>query len=263
MNTKINKGLSTKDILVIGDTQVTPGSSVKHIEALARYIWKHKPATVVHIGDNWDFQSLSFYASAQEKEGRRLVDDLEVGRDALAIITDYIAERNAKAKKKKYTPELHFIMGNHEQRFHKMLAANPHLIGLVDLEGMIEDAGWEVHPFLFPLWKDGICFNHYMPNPMSGKAIGGTMDNKLNKHPHSFVHGHQQQYQFARRQTLDGKPHFGVCAGSFYLHDEDYRGSCNTEIRGFVHLKNFTNRYEHSDYDADFVSVERLLAMYS
>jgi len=98
-----------------------------------------------------------------------------------------------------------------------------------------------------------------MPAAASGKPVGGGIENKLNKFPHSFVHGHQQQYQFARRQNLMGKPHFGVCAGSFYMHDEDYRGANNTEIRGFAHLKSYTNRYDYKDNDVEFISLERLL----
>jgi hypothetical protein len=102
------------DIVVIADTQVIKGAPIDHLTALAKYIWKHKPAHVVHIGDNWDFESLSFYASSLEKEGRRLVDDLQSGREALAIVSDYITKRNKKAKQKKYEPTLDFIMGNHE-----------------------------------------------------------------------------------------------------------------------------------------------------
>ena len=94
---------------------------------------------------------------------------------------------------------------------------------------------------------------------MSGRPFGGTIENKLNKFPHSFVHGLQQHYHFGRRQNLQGKPHFGVCAGSFYLHNEGYRGANNTEIRGFTHLKGFINRYGYQDYDVEFVSLERLL----
>jgi hypothetical protein len=43
------------------------------------------------------------------------------------------------------------------------------------------------------------------------------------------------------------------------MHDEAYRGANNTEIRGFVHLHSFTNRYDFQDYDVNFVSLERLL----
>jgi len=251
-----------RDIVVIADTQVTPKAPLDHLYALARYIWKHRPKHIIHIGDNWDFESLSYYNTALKQEGRRLKDDLEAGEFALNIIPMYIRYKNAIAKKKKYKPLFNFITGNHEMRLNRMVEENPHLVGMVDLDQMIEDSGWNVNEYLYPLWLDGIAFNHYMPNPESGKAIGGGIENKLNKHPHSFVHGHQQKYQYGRRQTLDGKPHFGVCAGSFYIHDEEYRGSCNTEIRGFVHLKNFTNRYDFSDYDIDFVSLERLMEMH-
>jgi len=250
------------DIVVIADTQVIKSAPLDHMHALAKYIWKHKPAHVVHIGDNWDFESLSFYATPYEKEGRRLVDDLQAGRDALSIITDHIQTRNKIEKRKKYSPSLDFIMGNHEYRLEKLVNANPHLVGLVDLDQMITDLGWEVHKFLHPLWIGATCFNHYMPNPMSGKPVGGGIENKLNKFPHSFVHGHQQQFQFARRQNLRGKPHFGACAGSFYMHNEAYRGADNTEIRGFLHLKEFPNRFGYLDHDVEFISLERLLDEY-
>ena len=251
-----------RDIVVIADPQVTPDSPTDHLYAVAKYIWHNKPAHVVHIGDHWDFPSISSYNTAYEQEGRRLADDLIAGAKALDIINDYLRMKNAKAKRKAYKPTLDFIIGNHEQRLDRLLNNNPYLHGMVDMQAMIEKAGWTVHPFLQPLWINGIAFNHYMQNPMSGRAIGGSIENKLNKHSHSFVHGHQQQYQFGRRQTLDGRPHFGVCAGSFYLHDESYREGANTEIRGFVHLKAFTNRYGFQDYDVDFVSIERLLEMY-
>lgn len=250
------------DIVVIADTQITNAAPVEHLHSLARYIWKHKPAHIVHIGDHWDFESLSFYASQEDKEGRRLIDDLQAGRRALKIITDYIDERNRIEKRKKYAPTMDFIMGNHENRLARMVSAQPHLIGIIDLESMISKMGWTVHEFLDPLWIGDICFNHFMPNQQSGRPVGGGIENKLNKFPHSFVHGHQQQFQYARRQNLQGKPHFGVCAGSFYIHDEEYRGACNTEIRGFVHLKPFTNRYKFLDHDVEFISLERLLEAY-
>ena len=252
---------ATNDIVVIADTQVTPTSSLVHMQALARYIWKHKPKAIVHIGDNWDFESLSSYSPELEREGRRLKDDLLAGARALDIVTDYIRMKNRKMKSKAYKPEFHFIMGNHENRLNRYVQNHPVLDGIIDLEEMITNAGWTVHDFLDPHWIDNIAFIHYLPNSASGRPIGGSAMNKLNKFPHSFVHGHQQQYQFERRQSMDGRPHFGVCAGSFYIEDESYRGPAgNTEIRGFVHLKSFINRYEYQDYDTDFVSLERLLA---
>ena len=250
------------DMLVIADTQVDKDSPTEHLESLSRYIWKHKPAHIIHIGDHWDFPSLSTYASLAEKEGRRLIDDMDGGIKAFDLIMQVTNERNLTSNRKKYSPNLHFIMGNHENRLQRFIDEHPILIGLIDLDGIIRDKGWTTHKFLDPLWIEGVCFLHYMPNPESSRPVGGSIENKLNKFPHSFIHGHQQKFQYGRRQNLEGKPHFGVCAGSFYVHDESYRGANNTEIRGFVHLKSFENRYKFLDFDVEFVSLERLLEEY-
>ncbi len=251
------------DILVIADTQISPESDVSHIEALSKYIWEHKPAHIVHIGDHWDFPSLSFYAKQVDKEGQRLIHDLQAGADALAMVMAYSEERLLRAKgKASYSPQLHFCTGNHEVRLFRMLENNPHLLGLVDLPKMISDAGWKYYEFLEPLIINEVVFRHYLVNPQTGKPVGGGIENKLNKTQYSFVHGHQQQYQYARRQNTLGKPHFGVCAGSFYITDEKYRGFENTEIRGFTHMRVFTNRYGYTDYDVEFVSLERLMENY-
>jgi hypothetical protein len=249
------------DIVVIADTQVDNMSPTEHLAALSRYIWKHKPAHIVHIGDHWDFPSLSSYASQLEAEGRRLYDDLEGGFAAFKLIMAETTKRN-KGVQNEYTPNTHFLMGNHENRLNRFIQQQPVLQGFFNLESFIKSEGWEVHDFLNPLWIDDICFMHYMPNPESSRAVGGSIENKLNKFPHSFIHGHQQKYQYGRRQNLQGRPHFGVCAGSFYVHDEDYRGANNTEIRGFVHLKSFENRFGFKDHDVEFVSLERLLHNY-
>jgi hypothetical protein len=250
-----------QDILVIADTQITPNSPVHHLESLAIYIWKHKPDIIVHIGDHWDFESLSTYASPKEAEGKRLYADLQAGFDAFEIIMDYTEYMNLEYETD-YNPQKHFLMGNHENRLKRFISQHPVLEGCFDLNKFVLDQGWEVHEMNVPLWINDICFVHYLENPMSGKPVGGAMEGKLSKFPHSFVHGHQQQHQYARRQNLLGRPHFGICAGAFYPQDEDYRGANNTEIRGFNHLRAFTNRFGYLDYDAEFVSLERLLEKY-
>jgi len=250
-----------KDVVVIADTQVDLESPTSHLYSLSKYIWEHKPSDIVHIGDHWDFPSLSSYASRLMAEGKRLDDDLRGGYDAFKLIMAHVDKMNKKTGEN-YKPAKHFLMGNHEMRLERFIAEHPVLEGCFDLRGFIEGQGWKVHKMNSPIWLHDICFSHYMENPMSGRAVGGSIENKLNKFPHSFVHGHQQQFQYGRRQNLQGKPHFGVCAGSFYMHDEGYRGANNTEIRGFTHLRGFTNRYGHTDHDVEFVSLERLLEKY-
>lgn len=254
-----------RDIVVIADPQVDNNSPLDHIRSLSKYILEHKPATLVHIGDHFDFPSLSHYASSLDREGRRLIDDMKGGFRALKLIMAAVNAYNKSQKKnkqKQYHPDMHFIMGNHENRLQRFIDTNPMLSGFIDLKGQIEHRGWKVHDFLEPCWVDGICFIHFLPNPESSRPVGGGIENKLNKFIHSFVHGHQQKYQYGRRQNMEGRPHFGVCAGSFYMHDEGYRGANNTEIRGFVHLKSFENRYGFLDHDVEFVSMERLLSNY-
>ena len=259
MKKHYNKSL---DKVIIADTQVSQGVDTAHLAALSKYLWEHKPKDIIHIGDHWDFSSLSSFNSPRDQEGKRLTNDINSGIVALKEVTDWISLRNKASKKKAYKPNLNFVMGNHEDRLKRFVDKNPLLEGFYDLPFVINSLGWTVSEYLQPLWLDGICFIHYLPNPESSRAIGGSIENKLNKTPHSFVHGHQQKFQYGRRQNLSGIPHFGVCAGSFYLHNEEYRGANNTEIRGFVHLKYFTNRFGYKDYDVEFVSLERLMQEY-
>ena len=248
-------------IITIADTQVRPGSNLEHLEALAERIWRLKPSTIVHIGDNFDFPSVSYFKKKVDLGTVSLKADIEWGIKALKVITDRINKGNRKAKRRAYKPNLHFIMGNHEFRLQRYLDEHPELRGVWNLSKIIEDLGWTVHEFLEPCFVDNICFIHYLPNPESGKPIGGSIENKMNKTPHSFIHGHQQKFQFARRQRLDMKPHFGACAGSFYLEDEDYRGgkAGNSEIRGYIELHPFKNRNGFHDHDVVFVSMERMM----
>ena len=70
-----------RDHLVIGDTQSKPGTPTEHIEALGNLIVERQPDVIIHIGDNWDMESLSSYDEDTFKmEGRRIEDDIEAGR---------------------------------------------------------------------------------------------------------------------------------------------------------------------------------------
>jgi hypothetical protein len=253
---------TAQDKVIIADTQTKDGSPTIHLEALGRFIWDKKPGYVIHIGDHWDLPSLSTYASKIAQEGQRLYDDLQSGNDAFDLIMKESKMRNFIGKKKQYSPNKKFLKGNHEFRLERYINEHPVLAGCFDIGAWITNQGWEVHEFNVPLFINDVCYVHYLENAMSGRPVGGSMESKLNKFPHSFVHGHQQQHQYASRQNLLGKPHFGACAGSFYLHDEGYRGANNTEKRGFLYMKAFENRYGYLDYDIEFVSLERLLKEY-
>ena len=250
--------------LVIGDTQIRHGLNLDWIHATASYIAKELPNEIVIIGDWFDLESLSSYSSAREREGRRLHRDINAGIEALSILSSAIEDVQEKVRRAKrrgaYRPALVFTMGNHEERLIRYISEHPELDGILpDLTRVIEDYGFVVYPFLKPyIGYNSVYYMHYLASPMSGRPIGGTMDNKLNKVSYSFVHGHQQQFQFAERQQAGGEVQFGICAGAFYEHDEGYKGAQgNTHSRGTVVL-----HHTHNGVDVEFLSCERLKLNY-
>ncbi len=249
-------------ILVIPDTQVTPEVCTKHIEAAGRLIAKEKPETIVVIGDWWDFESLSFFDKGKAvAEGRRLKADIQAGVDAMHLLLDPLRALQAKQKsqnRKVYKPRLVFTWGNHEERLERYMNDNPATLGAFDLKSIIKDFGFEFYDFLEIAEVDNIMFSHYFANPLSGRPWGGMITNKLSKIGRSFVQGHVQTLEYGERYLNNGEHQFGLVAGSFYTHDEAYKGAQgNHHFRGLVKLHNDAQRT-----DVEFVSIDRLMRKY-
>ncbi len=248
---------------VIGDTQITADTDLDVIKAAGNYIVEEQPEEIVMIGDWFDLESLSMYASAQEQEGRRLAYDIAAGVKGMDLLMSPLMTLQAKqknGKRKVYKPKLVFTMGNHEERLRKFISNNPRLEGILpDLTFILEHYGWDVYPFLeVYVGLNNVHYMHYIANPMTGKPLGGSMDSKLNKVTYSFVHGHQQQYQYAERQQAIGNPQFGICVGAFYTHNEKYKGpQGNTHSRGTVIL-----HHHDKGSDAEYISCERIVSNY-
>lgn len=218
-----------------------------------------RPDIVVHIGDHFDMKSLSLYDlpknNRQVFDGNEVMADVAAGRQGLFYLQKALNEHNFKQslmKKARYRPELHFTLGNHEQRADRF----NELKGLVDIPGTLKGAGWTVHPFLKPVEIEGVHFVHYAYNAMSGKPIGGTAEYRLNKLKLSFVQGHEQTFKYAQEYLNDGRKISALVGGSCYLHDEEYKGfQGNNHFRGCFKLHNVHDGM----YDLEQVSVERLL----
>ncbi len=105
-------------ILVIGDTQCKPDEDLSYMSAIGNYIVSKRPDVIVHIGDNFDFPSLSTYDKGKRSfEGRRLKDDIEAGKEGLKLLLSPLKKLQNKQrqnKKKPYSPRLVFTLGNHE-----------------------------------------------------------------------------------------------------------------------------------------------------
>lgn len=232
----------SKKILVIGDTQCKPDVDLAYMSHIGQYIVDKRPDVIVHIGDHFDFQSLSSYDKGKRSaEGRRLILDLEAGHEGMERLMkpmQTLQGQQKRFRKKVYNPEMVFCVGNHEDRFDRMAKDDPALEGFVGTETLnLEQYGWEVSPYLKPHVIQGIHFVHFLANPFTGKPYGGTALNQLKNVGTSFVVGHKQVLDIAMVPTLDGGMRLGLINGACYEHDEEYKGyQGNNHFRGLVML---------------------------
>jgi hypothetical protein len=251
----------TRRHLLIPDTQVRPGTPVEHLRAAANAIVHYKPDVIVHIGDHWDMPSLSSYAQpgSLEKEGSRIRADIDAGNAAWEMLfAPMWAEINRRKEKhrKRWAPRLVYCRGNHEDRLDRTVGNNPQLEGVLSTD-MMETPGFERHPYLEIVDIDGIWYSHYFASTHSGRSVGGSIDNRLNKIGRSFVQGHEQGFLYGTRQFPGSLTRHGLVAGSFYLHDEKYRGlQSNGEWRGIVVLNEVR---DGGNYDVMPLSMGYLL----
>ena len=229
-------------ILVVADTQCRGDVSLEYMSWLGRYLVHKRPDTIVHIGDHHDFPSLSEYDRGKLSfEGRRLKEDLAAGEEGMNRLLGPLRKLQAKQKQDKkrvYNPELHFCLGNHEDRFDRIAKDRPEFEGFLGTENLgLEKAGWTVHPFLKPACIEGIQFVHFLANPFTGKPYGGSALNQLKNVGNSFVVGHKQCLDVAIRPILDGSMQIGIINGACYPHDEAYKGhQGNNHFRGATML---------------------------
>ena len=238
-----------KRLLIIGDTQAKPNLNLDYCKAIGRYIVDKKPDVIVHLGDGWDFPSLSSYDKhTKASEGRRLVEDLAAGDESMRELLKplwALQARQKMNKKKLYSPRLVFTLGNHEDRLNRLFNQNAELEGVVTTpKERLEDMGWEVSDFLVPVEIGGIYFAHYMANPMTGKPYGGTALNIMKTIGRSFVMGHRQTLDIAMRPTINGSQEIGIICGACYPQDEAYKGpQGNNHFRGVVMLHEVENGF--------------------
>jgi hypothetical protein len=231
--------------IVIPDTQCKPGGSLEHLRWAGKYIAERKPDTVIHLGDHWDFPSLSSYEKKGSRwfEGRRVQDDIAAGNQGLDLLMEGMGN---------FRPgRMVLLRGNHEDRLTRFISENPALEGVFGFD-LFNDVshGWEVVPYLQPIEIDGLVFCHYFYNPANGRPYGGNIDTMLRNIGHSFVQGHRQGLSVGRRELSTGHTQRGLVAGSFYEEPEDYRGpQAAFEWRGILVL------HEVADGNYDLMEV--------
>jgi Calcineurin-like phosphoesterase len=247
--------------MVIPDSQVKWGEDYTYLRHIGNYMVEKQPDVVIHLGDFADMESLSSYDQGKKSfEGKRYVKDIKAAEQAMDCLLSPLREYNARAKKnkeKQYKPRLILTLGNHEQRINRAVNDDPKLEGLIKLEDLpYQD--WEVHPFLVPVFVDGVAYCHYFPTGVLGRpaASASAMVSKLHM---SCIAGHQQGKQVAYGKRPDGSTITCIIAGSCYEHDEGYLDhQSNNHFRGIVMLHEVNN----GAYDEMFVSLKYLRKKY-
>jgi hypothetical protein len=251
---------------IIPDTQVKPGVPTDHLGWIGQYLvdkFADEAVVVVHLGDHADMPSLSSYDKGKKAmEGRRVIADIVAANEGFELLNAPLIALNKQRRKSKHrvwTPERHFLMGNHEDRITRAVEDDPSLEGFLSLKLLnYADLGWEVHGFLEPVELDGVSYAHYWYNPMTGRPYGSSIELRLKTIGHSFTMGHQQTLMYGLR-FVGGKSQHGLIAGSCYTHLEDYKGpQGNAHWRGII----VCHEVQNGSYNPMFVSLDYLCRRY-
>jgi len=241
---------------VLPDVQAKPGVCLKHLSYIGQYILDKRPDVIICIGDFCDMESLSSYDKGKKSfEGRRYKKDVAAGKEAMDLLLAPMRAYNERMRShghKQYRPRMVLTLGNHEDRIDRAVNLQPEYDGVISVDDLpYQD--WEVIPYLQTINIDGVCYTHFLANPMSGKPYGGNALNQLTKVGQSFVVGHKQTLEVATRFTLDGTQQWGIIAGACYSHNESYKGpQGNQHWRGCVML----HRVTKGSFDPMFISLD-------
>ena len=250
-------------IAIIPDTQVAPGFPTDHLRWAGQYMVEKRPDVIVHIGDHWDFPSLSSYDKGKKAaEGRRVLEDIRAGQEAMQEFLEPIRQEQHRlevGKRKRWNPRLVFCVGNHEVRMLRHVEANPELEGMLSLDSLgLEEMGWEVYPFLEVVKIEGVLFSHYFTSGIMGRPVSNAKL-LLDKKHMSAVMGHVQDCNVAFAKRGDGVRMTGIFAGIFYQNDFDYLGNQNNDSwRGLWML----HEVKDGAFDHMMVSMEYLHKKY-
>ena len=251
---------------MIPDCQVKSGVPLDHLAALSNYIVHKKPDVIVQIGDFADMPSLSSYDQGKRAgEGTRYESDIKSSRSAMGVLNHAIEEYNNKARRLKfrqYRPRKVLTLGNHENRISKHVNNYPILEGKLSYNDLgYGEFGWEVYDFLRPVEINGILYAHYFPRNAQGRIVQAYRGSpsaalQVRREMQSASAGHLQGLDFAIHQT-GSRRYYGLIAGSFYMHDDDYLTPQGTAYwRGVV----YKNEVHDGEYDPMFVSLNYLLS---
>ena len=239
------------DAYIIPDTQAK--EKVRNpLVPVAHHIADLKPKVVIHLGDHWDFPSLSTYDKGKKSHrARTYVNDVEAGNQQME---DFWAVLLKKWPNYKKECKFVILVGNHEYRRERALEYGPdELAGLMDMLPP-DYSGWKVVPFLEVFTYRGVEFSHYFQNPGSARPIGTARQLIMKRHVSSIA-GHKQGFDYEEMPMGHKKTIQSMIVGSCYYHDESYMAHCNNHYRGTVTLYDMNQgQFDFQRHSLNFLS---------
>lgn len=240
--------------LVIGDPHSDPLWDNDRFGWLGKAINDIAPDVVVCLGDFATLGSLGQYDRGKLRgEGQRLTDDINTCHDALWRINNSMDDVPC---------EKWMCLGNHDDRIARYTNDRPELAGTYTAESLgFEEHGWQVAQFLYELEIDGVVYVHHA-STATGRAVSGKYlgANVLGRYLRSVVvgHSHRLSYQEQRESRT-----FGLSAGCFFEHDEDYATPFQSRDwwRGVVVLKGVVDGYPGGG--VEFIPLDQIQRRYS
>lgn len=254
-------------ILIIPDAHAKPGVSNERFKWLGNFIVDELPDHIVNIGDFFDGPSLSLYDVGKKSfHGRTYKQDVDSVIDAQEKLFRPINDFNVKQrlnKKKKYTPEMTLLVGNHENRINRAINMDSKLDGTISLDDLqYEEFGWTVEPFLKLVDIEGIFMVHYataglLDKPVAGVNIARTALNKVHD---NIAFGHSHLWDYASTSLPNGRKIVAVNVGCYFEHKEEYvsERAQNEWTRGITILHIESREVK----DISFTSLETLKRRY-
>ena len=255
-----------RDHLVIPDDHAHPEDNFRRYEWLGKYIIDNKPEVIVKMGDSWDMASLCSYDKGKKDfVFKNVQKDIEAGHKAERILFSPIIEYNKKRRKnrkKKYTPKIIKILGNHEYRVQRLLDYDPIWEGTISMDSFKTrlDLKETVVPFNEYIIIDGIAYSHYFVSGSMGRPFASARA-MIAKRAMSCTMGHTHGLDMDIITKPTGELIRGLICGSF--HDKDHKSFAGTQVdniwwNGVIHKHNVRN----GDYDLEEISIYRLEKMY-
>lgn len=251
-------------ILVIPDTHAEPGVSNDRFTWAGNLILDKQPDVVIHLGDFGSFQSLSHHEFGKKSsEGKRYQYDVAACIDAQERLFSPLNDYN-RGRKRKYKPEFHITLGNHEGWVAREVETNAKLEFTLDVvkDTRMEEFGWNITPFRDVLTIDDIHFSHFFPNgnydkPIGGEGMARTLVTKMKG---SAIQGHSHLLQAHSDVTIKGNRIWGISAGCYFEHEMHYasRTTQSKWWRGLVIL----NTLGGGDLDMETISMETIKEQY-